>query len=103
MIRQLAAEALAAMSPQPGEAPQLPTVGRIVHFHNTAWTPEGPYAAIVTGVQIVSESDKEIQAKIDLTVFGNDPHQAMKIYKDVSVGPPDGAHLPFWWTWPPRS
>lgn len=98
VIKQLAAEVLAATG-----SPQLPTVGRIVHYYTKSWSLEGPYAALVTGVTVISEDTTEIKAKVDLTVFGNDPHHMMVLYKDVPVGPPDGANLAHWWTWPARS
>jgi hypothetical protein len=104
MIRDLAAEALAAMSPKPGESPQLPTVGRIVHFYNRSWVLEGPYAAIVSRVTLISENDQSIQAKIDLTVFTTDVYHPIVLFKDVPVsGPGDISNLDLWWVWPPRS
>lgn len=90
--------------PSTDTQPTLPTVGRVVHYFDTAWSPEGPYAAIVSGVTIQSRSDDEIRADVDLTVFGNDPHHAVILRQDVPVVEPGETHTHSrWWQWPQRS
>lgn len=106
-IKQLAGELL---DPQPGARPQLPTVGRRVHFYNTMWQPEGPYAAIVSGVRVVQTQyvPEGIEAQVDLTVFSNDILNGLvKQFKDVPVLAPEEIHTDhncqLYWIWPPRS
>lgn len=74
-----------------------PTVGRIVHFFNTALPTDannhvgpGPYAAIVTQVF----DGPFVNLKV-LVPFGDDLHEG-------SVPEKSELHDARYWTWPPR-
>jgi hypothetical protein len=103
------------LRPAAAEAPPpLPTVGRIVHFYCKNWGRVGPWAAVVSGVDIQSETGSpEVVATISLTVagFGHiNPHHDAKednrpwvdIVDVPGIIPGVDHQHEYWWQWPER-
>lgn len=64
--------------------PLLPHVGQIVEFYSTQWERLGPWAAIVSRVETVSEvGSPELVAKVDLTVARNSAIEPWRFIPDV--------------------
>ncbi len=75
-----------------------------MHYFNKKWAPEGPYAAVVSNVQLFPGADSsQVTAQVDLTVFSNSEYKPVSIRYDVSgVGATEKHTYQECWLWPER-
>lgn len=85
-------------------SPPLPQVGRVVHFYGRHLDPVGPYAAIVSRVETLSEvGSPQVVAIVGLTVFTNWVATPAVVYHDVPGVVLGAAHShEYWWQWPTK-